>query len=318
METSFKMTPEELAQFHRDGFIGPFTVYSPDEAAQRYRAIRAELFNREHAVYDLPSTSPIANYDRHLDVNLLSEHVCRLEIVQRVTSILGADVVCWRSEMFPKYPGDEGTDWHQADTYAHASGKPQVLWPGEAEAGGAITVWTAFTEANEENGCLRFMPGTHQQMFYDESKKMEFRPEQINAVERAGMKRGFFGYDFSALQKDPHWTPDESRAVSIVLKAGQFVIFWSTVMHASFPNTTKNKTRLGYACRYVPTSVRIYPDTDCVEEYGSRISLERYGVVVVSGEDHYRHNQVVTQNARGVPFRALEPVSQRDQAEVGR
>lgn len=307
MDANFKLTPEELARFRRDGYIGPFTLYSPDEVAKRYRTIRAELFNREHAAYDLPPTSPIANYDRHLDVNLLSEHVCRPEIVQRVASILGPDVVCWRSELFPKYPGDEGTDWHQADTYAHASGKPQVIWPGEEKAGGAITVWAAFTDATEESGCLRFIPGTHEHMFYDESKKMEFRPEQINTVERAGMKRGFFGYDFSSLQKDPHWTPDESLAASIVVQAGQFVIFWSTLMHSSFANTTKNKTRIGYASRYVPTSVRIYPDTDHVEEYGSRISLARYGVVVVSGEDHYGHNRTVTQNARGVRFRVLEP-----------
>src|SRR5215471_9886398 len=198
MDTNFKLTPEELVRFRRDGYIGPFNLYSPDDAAKRYRTIRAELFNREHAVYDLPPTSPIANYDRHLDVNLLSEHVCRAEIVERVSSILGPDVVCWRSEMFPKYPGDEGTDWHQADTYAHASGKPQVIWPGEEKAGGAITVWTAFTEATEENGCLRFILGTHEHMFYDESKKMEFRPEQINRVERAGEKRGFFGYDLGS------------------------------------------------------------------------------------------------------------------------
>lgn len=309
MDANFKLTTDEMATFQRDGYIGPFTLYSPDEAVKRYRAIRPELFNRERAVYDLPPTSPIANYDRHLDVNLLSEHVCRPEIVQRVASILGPDVVCWRSEMFPKYPGDEGTDWHQADTYAHASGKPQVIWPGEEKAGGAITVWTAFTDATEENGCLRFILGTHGQMFYDESKKMDFRPEQVNAVERDGMKRGFFGYDFSSLQKDPHWKPDEASAKSIVMQAGQFVIFWSTLMHASFPNSTKNRTRLGYASRYVPTSVRVYPDTDHVDEYGSKISLDRYGVVVVSGTDRYGHNRVVSRNTRGIPFHALEAVA---------
>ena len=299
---NFRLTPEEIATFRAQGYIGPFTLYSPEEARERYRTIRAQLFDREYAVYDLPPTSPIANYDRHLDVNLLSEHIGRQEIVQRLNSILGPDVICWRSEMFPKYPGDEGTDWHQADTFAHASGQPQIVWPGDQRFGGAITVWTALTDATEQNGCLRFVPGTHEEMFYDESRKMQFDPSNINALEKDGIKRGFFGYDYRSLQKDPDWKPDESKAVSIVMKPGQFVIFWSTLMHSSFPNSTVDQTRLGYASRYVPAAVKVYPDTDTVDEYGSKISLDKFGVVLVSGEDRFGHNRRVERNARGVSF----------------
>ncbi|HDR8935318.1 chlorinating enzyme [Burkholderia vietnamiensis] len=300
--TQFSLTPDELARFRAQGFFGPFRVYSPDEARERYRAIRVELFDREHAIYDLPPTSPIANYDRHLDVNLLSEHIGRREIVDRVASMLGPDLLCWRSEMFPKYPGDEGTDWHQADTFAHASGAPQIVWPGESRFGGAITAWTAFTDATEENGCLRFIPGTHEEMFYDESKKMAYDASKINTQEKDGIKRGFFGYDYRSLQKDPSWKPDESQAVSITMQAGECVIFWSTLMHSSFPNSTADVTRLGYASRYVPTGVKVYPDTNVVEEYGSAISLDKYGVVLVSGEDHYGHNRRALSNARGRAF----------------
>lgn len=300
--SEFKLSQIEIDHFRERGYIGPFTLYSPEEARQRYKIIRAELFDRQHAVYDLPTQSPIANYDRHLDVDLLSEHIAHPGIVQRLNTILGPNLICWRSEMFPKYPGDEGTDWHQADTFAHASGKPQIVWPGDQRFGGAITVWTAFTDATEENGCLRFMPGTHEEMFYDESKRMAFDPTKVNALEKDGIKRGFFGYDYRSLQKDPDWKPDESRAVSLEMQPGQCVIFWSTLMHSSFPNSTKDKTRLGYASRYVPASVRVYPDTDVVDEYGSQISLSKYGVVLVSGEDHFGHNRRVDRNMRGTPF----------------
>jgi non-haem Fe2+, alpha-ketoglutarate-dependent halogenase len=300
----FALSDAEKALFRKQGYFGPFKIYSPDEARGMYRKIRAELFNRDYAVYDLPPTSPIANYDRHLDVNLLSEHICRAEIVDRVASILGPDVFCWRSEMFPKYPGDEGTDWHQADTFAHASGKPQIVWPGDQPFGGAITAWTAMTDCTEENGCLRFMPGTHEEMFYDESKGMQFDPSKINGVEKEGIKRGFYGYDYRSLQKDPNWKPREEDAVSMIMKPGECVIFWSTLMHSSFPNRTKDNTRLGFTCRYVPAAVQIYPDTDVVEEYGGTISLEKYGAVLVSGEDRYGHNRRVYKNARGLEFAA--------------
>ena len=121
-----------------------------------------------------------------------------------------------------------GTDWHQADTFAHASGAPQIVWPGGSGFGGAITVWTALTDVTEENGCLRFIPGTHEEMFYDESKEMNYTPEMVNALEKDGIKRGFFGYDYRNLQKDANFVPDESKAVSIEMKAGQSVMFWST------------------------------------------------------------------------------------------
>jgi hypothetical protein len=40
----------------------------------------------------------------------------------------------------------------------------------ETGFGGTVTVWTAFTEASLKTGCLRFQPGTHRKMFYDEMK----------------------------------------------------------------------------------------------------------------------------------------------------
>jgi len=64
-----------------------------------------------------------------------------------------------------------------------------------------------------------------------------------------------------------------------------------------------NKTRLGYATRYVPTTVKVYPNTDVIEEYGSRLSLDKYGVVVVSGEDRLKLNNAVTISTRGFEFR---------------
>lgn len=302
MAKKFSMTQEQLADFRRNGFAGPFDLYDREEIEKEYRDLRARIFDRTNAAYDLPADSRLAGYDRHLDIDFLSRHIARREVVDKIEDILGPDLICWRSEMFPKYPGDEGTDWHQADTFEHASGAAQVVWPMNSEFGGAITVWTAITDADEENGCLRFIPGTHEEMFYDETKEMNFNPDLINKLEKDGEKRGFFGYDYRNLQKDPDWKPKEEDAVSMVMKKGQFVIFWSTTMHASFPNSSKNRTRLGFTARYVPSSVQIYPGTDQVEEYGSTLSLDKYGVVVVAGADKSEHNKVASKNLLGNEF----------------
>ncbi|MDN0197623.1 chlorinating enzyme [Streptomyces sp. S.PNR 29] len=307
-DREFALSQEELKQFHEQGFIGPFKVYEVEEMRRIWRRERIRLMDRSMAVYQGEAAESgntnISNYDRHLDSAVLADHITRPQIVDRVTSVLGPDVLCWRTEFFPKYPGDEGTDWHQADTFANASGKPQILWPaGVEDFGGTITVWTAFTEANEETGCLQFIPGTHRTMFYDETKRMHYDPDRINRETKKGVRRGFFGYDYRELQKDPDWEPDESQAVPMVMRPGEAILFWSTLMHASLPHAGRtDEMRLGFAGRYVPTSVRVYPDTDVVEEYGGSVSLERYGSVLVSGQDRYGHNRLATETTRGHAF----------------
>ncbi len=304
---TFTPTAEEVALFHERGYLGPFKVYEEEEMRQRWRRERLRLMNRSEAVYDedaYAGNTNIANYDRHLDSTFLADHICRPEIVDRVAAVLGPNVLCWRSEFFPKYPGDEGTDWHQADTFAFASGQPQIVWPDDQkEFGGTITVWTAFTEATESTGCLQFIPGSQRTMHYDESRGMHYQPGMINAQNKEGVNRGFYGYDYRQLQKDPDWRPPEEQAVSMVMKPGEAVMFWSTMMHASKPHSAPDKPmRLGFAGRYVPTCVDIYPDTDDIDEYGGTISLRDYGAVLVSGEDTYTHNRKVTTTTRDHAF----------------
>jgi non-heme Fe2+,alpha-ketoglutarate-dependent halogenase len=308
-KSDFSLSPQELEQFQRDGFIGPFDLYEPGEMARNLQALRPKLLNTKKSVYGEGKTvsgvTNLSNYDRHLDVDFLAEHITRPEIVDRVSSLLGPDVLCWRSEFFPKYPGDEGTDWHQADNFSNVAGSkhPQILWPEDAGFGGTITVWTAFTEATVDMGCLQFIPGSHTSMNYDESKTMDYNPELINNVDKGGVRRGFFGYDYRQLQKDPDWRPDEANAVSQVMRQGQFIIFWSTLMHASHAHAgLTDSMRLGFAGRYLPTSVRVYPNSDSLAEFGGSASLEKFGNVLVSGTEEYGHNRFVDRTVNGYRF----------------
>ncbi|MEU7551572.1 chlorinating enzyme [Streptomyces sp. NPDC044571] len=307
--SDFALSDAQIKEFHENGFIGPFDVYEPEEMASTLQALRPKLINTKTAIYGqrkaVSGSTNLANYDRHLDVPFLADHITRPEIVGPVTSLLGSDTLCWRTEFFPKYPGDEGTDWHQADNFSNVAGSkhPQIVWPEDAEFGGTITVWTAFTDATIDMGCLQFIPGSHKTMNYDESKVMEYDAEAINNREKNGIRRGFFGYDYRQLQKDPNWRPDESKAISIELKKGQCIVFWSTLMHASHPhNGNTDQMRLGFAARYLPTSVRVYPYSDALVEFGGEASLDKFGNVLVSGKDDFGHNRFVDQTVTGHPF----------------
>jgi non-heme Fe2+,alpha-ketoglutarate-dependent halogenase len=308
----FFLTPEELGLFHTRGYLGPYTLFEPDEMKAYWKRLRLQLFDRKNVVYrDAQPGTGVYDYDRHLDNDFLADLVCRPEIVHRMSSILGPDVICWRSEFFPKYPGDEGTDWHQADTFGGGNGIPHIVWPNGSDFGGALTIWMAFTDALEETACMQFIPGTQRTMYYDESRGMHYDPSRINKKEVNGVYRGFFGYDWREIQKDPNWEPDESKAVSVPCRAGQFIIFWSTLMHASRPHMGKTKEmRLGFAARYNPAAVTVYAsmkDTHKVTELGGSFSLDRYGAVLVSGRDEYHHNRMRTCTTKGKPFFNANP-----------
>ncbi len=289
------LTEAQLQFFADNGFVGPFPLYAPEAAVERWNRAKIEMVLSKNK----PHHSTVINYDRHLDCNTLSEHVTRREIVAKLRALMGADILCWKTNIFPKYPGDAGTGWHQVETFAaaqHARTPVPALAYTEASRhlAAELTVWTAFTPARREHGCLSFLPGTHKQWYYDESRPMTTTVET--------KRNDFFGYDYSELKIDDDWDPDRQACFHMEMEAGQFVIFSSKCVHGSLPNTTPDQTRLGFASRYVAPSVKVYDGVTRLSEFGDEISLDYHGCVLVAGEDHYRHNRLHQQNLNGYPF----------------
>lgn len=296
-----KIDPKDVEFFKRNGFAGPFDLYPEEEAKEAWNNLRMEFFDTSHAAHKNCS----AEYDRHLDIEFLSKHICRPEIIDFIKHIIGPDILAWRTEVHPKMPGTEGTDWHQAITMTDDSGRPLLVWDKDEPPnglGGTLVVWTAFSDVTLENGCMQFLPGTHRTPYYDELKVQNAKPETINKVEKNGILRGFFGYDWRDAQLDPEWRPDREASVSMTMRAGQFVVFWSTVVHSALPNVS-NRPRYATNVRYVPTGVSIYPGVDrIVEAYTTPITLENYAAVLVSGEDRYKLNRTTEFNRRNFRF----------------
>lgn len=303
------LSDAELADLNAKGFIGPFTLFEPEEMKAQWKQLRLQLFDRKNVVYaDARPSSTLYNYDRHLDNAFLAGLVCRTEIVSKIASVLGPNVLCWRTEFLPKYEGEKGHSWRQAFTFGGLSerGTAHIQWPDGSRFAGAVTAWIAFTDADEETGCMQFIPGSQYTKFYDESKGMQYDPDEAHGNTIDAIPRAYFGYDWRKIQVDPSWSPDESKAVSVSCRAGQFLIYWSTVLHASLPHPGKTRQiQVALTARYVPTSVSIYgnmKDTNKITESGMSCSLNRYGVVLVSGRDTYKHNRIRTHTTTGVPF----------------
>ncbi len=277
---------KDVAFFHENGFLGPIKLYEPEEAKAILHEIRIKNLDRSHILHDND-----VNYDRHFDIPELSQHIGHRTIIEKVSALLGRDILCWRTEFFPKFPNTAGTEWHQVSNYQYATGTP-MLRPTEdyPDRPLDLTVWTCFTDATIDNGCMKFLPGSHKKLYYDESKEVARGRE--GDYRSVTADSAFFGYDFQEFKVDDDWIPDEDKAVSMEMKSGECVIFSARCVHGSHPNTTDRSTRFAITSRYTSSHVKVYSGMDKFQAHGGNFDLENYGCVQVAGEDQYKHNKI--------------------------
>ena len=222
----FALSDAEVEQYHRDGVLGPFRLLSEAEMAVAMRVIDREII--APAVKD----DPVLHYhDRHLDHRTVCRICRRPELIDRVASLLGPDLMIWRSNFQVKPPvaDAEGeaaryveVPWHQDGAYFGL--QPLVL----------VSAWIAITEATEENGCMKVVAGSHTRTFHHDHD-----PE-----------RNSFGRSVPAEAIDP----DAVR--TLVLRPGEFVLFNENTLHGSGPNRT-SRPRVGLTPRISVPFVRV-------------------------------------------------------------
>ena len=128
-----------------------------------------------------------------------------------------------------------------------------------------VTAWLAFRESTEENGALRVIPGTH----------LEKLPHEDTAN------------DANLLSRHQRITGplDSDRAVSLILKPGEFSLHHVLMVHGSQPNLSQER-RIGLAIRYVAAHVK-------------QVTGERDSATLVRGENRFGNFD-------------LEPIPSRD------
>jgi phytanoyl-CoA hydroxylase len=152
-------TPEEVAQFDRDGFIMGPQIYSRDEAeALRVRMhdiLRGKRGGAESVRNLLGEASDrvvfqIVNAWEADD--LFSAHMHNETLCALAAQLMKTDTVrVWHDQIQYK-PSVVGgpTDWHQDHPY----------WP-VIQPADLVSAWLALDDATEENGCMWMVPGSH-------------------------------------------------------------------------------------------------------------------------------------------------------------
>ena len=211
------MSTNSAEFFWKNGFSHAGRVLSREEAGEIRTLV--ERFEREHpeavGKLDLKATLLFPDLDG------LSAHPA---LMTQLTELMGPNIMVHSAAFRNKAPdGRTFVGWHQDTTYEQVS-PPKIIG------------WLAVTDTTIENGCLRFIPGSHEwgQLRHEEA----VNPDSM-------LSHGHY-------VAEPF---DEDLAVDVELDAGEAVFFHHAIVHGSAPNRSDDR-RMALFFDYVrPASV---------------------------------------------------------------
>ncbi len=212
----FQLTPDQVAGYHRDGYVLVPNFCAPEEVSKLYRVALEDAAIRKHS-YDLndqtgKKTRLALWFTPGADVYGLLTRSER--IVHSVHQLLdGSAPVChFHSKLMQKEPRVGGAwEWHQDYGYWY---KNEFLFPDQM-----LSVMVAITEATQENGCLQVIKGSH----------------KMGRVEH-----GFAGEQVGAAQRYVDLALKTMELVYVQLQPGDALFFHSNLLHRSEANRSES------------------------------------------------------------------------------
>ncbi len=249
----FHLSRDDVARYERDGYLFPYDVLPAAEAVETRRKIEAF----EHSLGG-PMPRDL-RHKPHLFSHSLDAIIRRPEILDRVESLIGPDILCWETVLFMKEAKDPAfISWHQDVAY-------WGLEPYEI-----LTAWVALSPSTPQSGCMRILPGSH--IGEIAAHKDTFAPNNM-------LSRG------QEMQVDV----DERKVVDIVLQPGQMSLHHVKIAHGSAPNGSTDR-RIAASASRSATSPRMSASRSaattrrpwCVAPIASGISSRNRGPAPIS------------------------------------
>jgi ectoine hydroxylase-related dioxygenase (phytanoyl-CoA dioxygenase family) len=154
-------SPEQVSQFHRDGYLVVRGMYSPAETADIERwtsevAASGEVPGGDWKYFETSQSGGeriLCRIENFVPFHPgFSNLITRKRMQQAVSELFGEPAVLFKDKINFKLPGGDGFKEHQ---------DVQAGWDDYASL--HITAMVAIDETNEENGSLEMIPGLHRQ-----------------------------------------------------------------------------------------------------------------------------------------------------------
>jgi len=232
------LSETQIAQYREDGYLAPIRIMGEDEAL----GLRARL-----EAVEARTGGPLRGdlrHKSHLLFPFLADLVRHPVLLDAVEDLIGPDILCWSSSFFIKEAANPAfVSWHQDSTYWGLSA-PDV-----------VTAWVALTPSQAENGAMAVIPGSH-------------------TIDQIPHRDTFHRHNLLTRGQEVAVEVDEKKAVMLSLRPGEMSLHHVRLVHGSAPNPSLDR-RIGYAIRYIPTSIRQLEGED--------------SATLVRGTDHYGH-----------------------------
>jgi hypothetical protein len=252
-----ELAPEEIARFHEEGFVVPRYRLPNDvlgEMRQAYdrliadnSAIASDIMLGPHL--EKPGAQGVKGSRQWLDF------ASRPEILDMAEQLIGPDIILWGTTIFGKPArGGKETPWHQDGDY-------YPIRPLET-----LTVWVAIDDATPENGCMRFIPGSHK------ARKIFSHHWEDND-----------DLTINLVCDGKHF--DEHGARELILRAGEISFHDVYMIHQSGPNRTDAR-RAAFIVRLMPG--RCFYDHKLGEKMAEQHPTQDYGrrpLFLLRGQD---------------------------------
>ncbi len=229
---------DALAGYQRDGFVCARGLLAPDEVEEIRRAFMEMAANgpvpglSEIKRLDRPYDpgDPLAVYPRMMHPHrhpdkpvgpVAMRYMLDARIGRALRQLFGEEPIAAQSMFYFKPPGARGQDFHQDNFYLRVA-------PGTCMA-----AWIAIDSADQENGGMMVTPRTHTM--------------DVVCPEHVKDSTQFFTTEHVEL-------PPGTQAVQTNLRAGDVLFFNGSLIHGSYPNTSKDRFRRALICHYVPRS----------------------------------------------------------------
>jgi ectoine hydroxylase-related dioxygenase (phytanoyl-CoA dioxygenase family) len=208
-----KLTPDEVDQYHEQGYFVYGTVVSTEEILV-LQAEADRLWEASRKDFDSEASwnqNALLN-GVHKESETIRDIMYRSPLIDVMTQVIGENVKAASNQLVFKHPGDQRPyDWHQDNGF------------GPLEPDTTVSCWMALDDVHERNGCLWVIPGSHK------NGRLEHRTER----------------DRERIAVVEH----EQNAIPVLLKGGECVFFHGDLLHMSKGNST-DRPRRAFFFRY--------------------------------------------------------------------
>jgi ectoine hydroxylase-related dioxygenase (phytanoyl-CoA dioxygenase family) len=267
---AWRLEERHLNTYRTDGLVkSPFRI--PDEQLGRMRESLEKLLRDNSNIAPETLVCPHIPYGKSHDERAAAAwfgYASHPGILDLVSQLIGPDVVLWGSQVFCKPPlTGKAIPWHQDGQY----------WPIRPIA--TCSVWMALDDATPENGCMRYIPGSHASGSIYRHRVSDRKDIVLNQ------------------EVDPSQF-DESSGRDDALEAGQFSLHDVFLIHGSNANRSTRR-RAGFVIRYMPaTSVFEREKGDTHRQSGVTFSMSQRPIWLLRGCDASGRNDFTVGHGR--------------------